>query len=206
MNLSVMLERVRYDLHDEDPAGRRWSDAELERHIGHALRDLSLALPLQARAALVASPGSRDLSLAALAGLVNVEAVEYPAGLYPPSYVPFSIWGSALTMLIDAAPAGDEPVNVYYGMMHSLDAVSSTIPGYLEEAVATGASAYAALEWAGFAANRVNVGGEEVWRRYLTWGQAHLNAFSGALAGLGRRSALRVGRLYTPAGPDTRPG
>jgi hypothetical protein len=65
--------------------------------------------------------------------------------------------------------------------------------------VATGAAAYAAIEWASFATNRINVGGDDVWRQYLTWGQERLAAFARALAKHGRTNAVRVRRLYTPA-------
>ena len=199
MNLSEMRTRVRRDLHDEDPENQRWTDDELDRHIERAVRELSLAIPLEAKAPLTTSEGSRDISLASLSDLVAVEAVEYPVDKYPPSYIPFSLWAGTLTLLVDATPPGDQSVNVYYGEMHTLDATTSTIPPHLEELVATGAAAYAALEWASFATNRINVGGQDVWRQYLTWGQERLAVFSRALAKHGRRNAVRVRRLYTPA-------
>jgi len=65
--------------------------------------------------------------------------------------------------------------------------------------IAAGAAGYAALEWASFSTNRVNVGGRDVWREYLVWGQERLAEFQRALARYGRRNALRVRRLYTPA-------
>ncbi len=199
MNLSEMRTRVRRDLHDEDPENQRWTDDELDRHIERAVRELSLAIPLEAKAPLTTSEGSRDISLASLSDLVAVEAVEYPVDKYPPSYIPFSLWADTLTLLVDATPPGDQSVNVYYGEMHTLDATTSTIPPHLEELVATGAAAYAALEWASFATNRINVGGQDVWRQYLTWGQERLAVFSRALAKHSRRNAVRVRRLYTPA-------
>ena len=199
MNLSEMRTRVRRDLHDEDPANQRWTDDELDRHIERAVRELSLAIPLEAKATLVTSEGSRDMSLASLSDLVAVEAVEYPVDKHPPSYIPFSLWAGTLTILVDATPPGDQTVNIYYGEMHTLDATTSTIPPHLEELVATGAAAYAALEWASFATNRINVGGQDVWRYYLTWGQERLAVFSRALAKHSRRNAVRVRRLYTPA-------
>ncbi len=168
MNLSEMRSRVRKDLHDEDAANYRWTDAELDRHIGRAVRELSLAIPLEAKTALTTGPNSRELSLTGIAGLIAIEAVEYPTGKYPPSYVQFSVWADTLAMLVQGAPIGGDPVNVYYGKMHTLDANGSTIPPQLEEVVATGAVAYAALEWASFATNRVNVGGQDTWRNYLT--------------------------------------
>ena len=199
MNLSEMRTRVRRDLHDEDPENQRWTDDELDRHIERAVRELSLAIPLEAKASPATSEGSRDISLASLSDLVAVEAVEYPVDKYPPSYVPFSLWAGTLTLLVDATLPGGQSVNIYYGKMHTLDATTSTIPPHLEELVATGAAAYAALEWASFATNRINVGGQDVWRQYLTWGQERLAVFSRALAKHSRRNAVRVRRLYTPA-------
>ena len=201
MNLSEMRTRVRRDLHDEDGANYRWTDSELDRHIERAVRELSLAAPREAKAALTTTAESRDLSLSTLTDLVAVEAVEYPADKYPPNYVPFSLWASTLTLLVDEVPLSAQLVNVYYGRMHTLDASTSTIPPQLEEVVAVGAAAFAAIEWASFATNRINVGGDDVWRQYLTWGQERLAAFARALAKHGRSNAVRVRRLYTPARP-----
>jgi len=199
MNLSDMRGRLRKDLHDEDTANQRWTDSELDRHIQRAVRDFSLSVSLEAKTTLSTTAASRDLSIAGLADLVAVEAVEYPTGDYPPTYVPYSVWLSTLTMLIDAAPAGVESVNFYYTKLHTLDATSSTLPSRFEDVVATGAAAYATLEWASFATNRVNVGGQDVWRDYLTWGQERLAEFESALAEYGRRNAVRVRQLYRPA-------
>ncbi len=201
MNLATMRARVRRDLRDEDPENERWSDDELDRHIGRAVQELSLAAPLEDTADLTATPGSRDLDVSSLADRVVIEAVEYPTGRYPACYVPFSLWGSTLTLLTDCAPQSAGTVRVYYGRLHTLDATTSTIPSRLEDVVATGAAAYAALEWANFAVNRLNAGGDDVWRRYLTWGQEQLARFHQALARSGRRAAVRARRLYTPATP-----
>jgi hypothetical protein len=201
MNLSQMRALVRRDLHDEDAANYRWSDDELDRHVTRAVRELSLAAPLEGKAVLTTTAGSRDLSLTSLADRVSIEAVEYPVGQYPPSYVSFSAWADTLTLLVDSAPASAQSVTVFYGKLHLLDDDGSTIPAALEDLVATGAGGYAALEWASFATNRVNVGGSDTWRDYLVWGQERLAAFVAALARQGQRSAVRVRRLYTPALP-----
>jgi hypothetical protein len=199
MDLSEMRDHVRKDLHDEDAQNQRWTDAELDRHIQRAVGDFSLSVPLEAKATLSTTVDSRDLSISGLADLVAIEAVEYPLDNYPPTYVPFSIWLSALTMLIDSPPGSVEDVNVYYTELHTLDETTSTLPTRFEDVVATGAAAYAALEWASFATNRVNVGGQDVWRDYLTWGQERLAEFQRALARHGRRNTVRVRRLYRPA-------
>jgi hypothetical protein len=201
MDLPTMRTVVRRDLHDEDSADYRWTDAELDRHIDRAVKEFGLAVPLESKTALTTTADSRDLSLASLTDLVVVEAVEYPVGRYPPSYAAFSLWGDVLTLLVDQAPLETEDVNLFYGALHTLDATSSTIPSHLEDLVATGAAAYAALEWASFATNRVNVGGVDTWRDYLIWGQDRLAVFARGLAQHGRRARVRVRQLYTPAGP-----
>src|SRR3990172_8653114 len=199
MNLSEMRGRLRKDLHDEDPANQRWTDGELDRHIQRAVRDFSLSAPLEAKTTLSTTAGSRDLSIAGLTDLVAIEAVEYPVGQYPPSYVRFSVWLTTLTLLIDPAPAAAENASVYYTKLHTIDATSSTVPSRFEDVIAAGAGGYAALEWASFATNRVNVGGQDVWRDYLTWGQERLGEYQRALARHSRRNAVRARRLYAPA-------
>ena len=50
MTLSEMRTIVRRDLHDEDASNYRWTDDELDRHIAHAVKDFSEALPLEQKA------------------------------------------------------------------------------------------------------------------------------------------------------------
>ncbi|MEX1254044.1 MAG: hypothetical protein WEE64_06865 [Dehalococcoidia bacterium] len=196
-----MRARVRRDLHDEEPASQRWRDPELDRHIARAVQEASVASPQEVKSTLTTTAGSRDLDISSLSGRVSIEAVEHPTGQFPPSYVRFSVWGDTLTLLLDSPPAGAEQVAVYYGALHSLDATGSTLPAALEDVVATGAAAYAALAWASFATNRVNAGGDETWRNYLVFGQERLAAFAQALAEQGRKGVVRARQLYTPAGP-----
>lgn len=196
MNLTDMRDRIRKDLHDEDSQNHRWTDSELNRHIDHAVRELSLSCPLEAEATLTTMADSRDLSLSSLSDLVEIEAVEYPVGNYPPSYVRFSVWADTLTLLTDITPVEGDDVYVYYGKLHTLTADSSTITAKLEDLVALGAAGYAAIEWASFAINRVNVGGADIWRSYLTWGQDRLAEFMKGLAKHSKKNAVRVRQLY----------
>lgn len=196
MNLADMRARLRKDLHDEDAANYRWTDEELNRHIEHAVRELSIAVPLEAKATLNTTADSRELSISTLSDLVAIEAVEYPVGNYPPQYVRFSLWGDTLTLLGDRTPGEGEEVYVYYGKLHTLDDTTSTIPSPLEDVVAIGAEGYAAVEWATFATNRVNLGGSSTWKSYLTWGQDRLASFLRALARHSRKNRVRARRLY----------
>jgi hypothetical protein len=196
MNLTDMTARIRKDLHDEDSQNYRWTDSELSRHIDRAVRELSLSCPLEAKAILTTTAESRDISISSLTDVVEIEAVEYPVGNYPPSYTRFSLWNDTLTLLIDSLPGDSEDVYVYYGKLHTLTADSSNIPPKLEDMAALGAAAYAAIEWASFATNRVNVGGAEVWRNYLTWGQDRLAEFMKGLARHSKKNTVRVRQLY----------
>lgn len=197
MDLTEMRTRVRADL--RDPSAERWDDATLDRHIERAVRELSLAAPREASVELATTEASRDLSLATLADRVSIEAVEYPTGQYPPVFASFSTWGDTLTLLVDGEPGAGEAVLVRYSAMHTLDEEGATIPEPLHDLVATGAAAYAAIEWASYATNRINTGGDDVWRRYLTWGQDRLASFSRALAKHGRERRLKSRRLYVAA-------
>ena len=40
------------DLHDEDAANYRWSDDELDRHIAHAAKEFSEAIPYEQKATI----------------------------------------------------------------------------------------------------------------------------------------------------------
>lgn len=206
MNLADIRARLRKDLHDEDAANYRWTDEELDRHIAHAVRELSLAVPLEARATLHTAAGSRELSVSGLDDMVAMEAVEYPAGKYPPRYVRFSLWGDSITLLIDGTPAEGEEVYAYYGKLHTLNESSSTIPSPLEDLVAIGAAGYAAIEWASFATNRVNLGGSSAWKSYLTWGQDRLGSFMRGVAKHGRKNRVRARRLYRAHEPGANQG
>jgi hypothetical protein len=196
MNLAEIRARVRQDLHDEDANNYRWTDEELNRHIQHAVRELSIAVPVEAKVTLYTTTDSRELSISSLSDLVAIEAVEYPVGKYPPQYVQFSLWGDTLTLLTDTTPGEGEEADIYYGKLHTLDESSSTIPAPLEDVVAIGAAGYAAVEWATFATNRVNLGGSSTWKSYLTWGQDRLASFLRALAKHSRKNRVRARRLY----------
>ncbi len=208
MNLTVMRSRLRIDLRDEDSTNYRWSNSQLDRHVGHALGELSAAQPRPRTAVLRTTAAGRSIPLSSLTDLVRVESVEYPVGNYPTDYVGFSVREGSLAMMVDAAPAAGQEVRVFYGQLHTVDAASSTLPPHLEELLAAGAGGYAAMDLSGHAINSINLGGPETWRHYLVWGQEKLAYFRQGLANLSRRTSLRVRRLYrlTYDGPVQTPG
>ncbi len=195
MNLSEMIALVRKDLHDEDPNNYQWSDEELTRHINRAVKELSERVPLLAKATLPTTSGSRQVDILSLTNRVMIQAVEYPVDESPARYQRFSIWGDTLTIISGNEPNGANCC-IYYGVLHTLDANGSTIPAEYEDLVATGASGYAAIEWAAFAINRVNIGGTTTPREYRIWGNERLRTFRDRLKRLGRRQSIRTQQLF----------
>lgn len=200
MNLNDMRAIVRRDLHDEDSENYRWSDDELNRHIAHAVREFSEAIPLEQKEIKATIAGSREIDISSLSDRVMVQAVEYPVDRFPRIYQRFSLWGDAVTLLGDEVPDGLNAC-IYYGKLHTLDVSNSTIATIYEDLVSTGGAGYAAIEWAAFAINRVNVGGDTTPREFLNWGQQKLSYFKQELKRLGRRNRARINQLYKPAYP-----
>ncbi|MBI2860816.1 MAG: hypothetical protein HYX91_04835 [Chloroflexi bacterium] len=200
MDLTTMRTNVRRELHDEDSASYRWNNNELDRHIARAVKELSEHIPRQQKATLATAAGSREIAISSLTDRVMVEAVEYPVDRFPRKYQPFSLWADQLTVLGEELPDGSNAY-IYYGKIHTLDAGTSTIPPQYEDLVAVGACGYAAVEWAVFAINRVNVGGGGTPGQFLDWGSQKLKAFRQELRRLGRRHRLRVSTLYRPHRP-----
>ncbi len=195
MDLSTMRAIVRRELKDEDEGDYPWSDDELDRHVARAVKEFSEALPLPAKATLPTTADSRVIDISPLTERVMTEAVEYPLEQFPPSYQKFALWGHALTLFVDEAPDGSN-CNVYYGMLHTLNAEGSTIDTKYEDLIATGAEGHAAVEWAGYAINRVSVGGTTTPKEFLAWGNEKLKKFNKELKRLGRRNRIRIRQLY----------
>jgi len=200
MTLTDMRTLVRRDLHDEDVNNYRWTDDELNRHIAHALKDFSGAIPLQQKATLATTSGSREITITGLTNRVMIEAVEYPLGQFPPSYQMFALWNDTLTLLSATVPDGSN-CSIYYGQLHTLDISGSTIPAQYDDLVVTGACGYAAIELAGFTINQVNTGGINTPGDWAACGQAKLDFFRMELKRLGRKNRVRVKQLYVPYNP-----
>jgi hypothetical protein len=197
MNITEMRTIVRRDLHDEDAANYRWTDDELNRHITHAIKELSEHIPCEQKATKATTSGSREIDISTITDRIMVEAVEYPVDKFPRNYQRFSLWGDTLTILGDEVPDGSNAY-IYYGKLHTLDASSSTLPVEYEDLVTIGACGYAAVEWAAYAINRVNIGGDVVPREFLAWGKEKLDYFKAELKRLGRRNRVRIRSLYKP--------
>lgn len=200
MNLTDMSTLVRRDLHDEDAGNYRWTDDELDRHIAHAVKDFSGYLPWEQKTTIATTSGSREIDISAVTGRVMVEAAEYPVDNFPRRYQRFSLWGDTLSLLGDEIPDGSNAY-IYYGKLHTLDGATSTIPSRHEDLIAVAAAGYAAIEWAVYAVNRVNVGGGVTPEMFFSWGREKLAWFRQEMQRHGRRHRVRVRSLYKPYYP-----
>ncbi len=140
---------LRLDLNDPAGASQRFADADLDRAVARAVADYSLAAPRLQDAQLMTAPGSRELSLASLAGLQAVEEVEWPTGCYPPALVPFWLAPDrqTLTLLVPGAPTEASAARVRWASKHMVDLATSTVPQEHEALVALGAYGYACLSY-----------------------------------------------------------
>jgi len=200
MNLTEMRTIVRRDLHDEDAENYRWTNDELDRHIAHAVKEFSETIPYEQKATKATTSGSREIDISTINNRVMVEAVEYPVGRFPKRYQRFALWADTVTLLGDEVPDGSNAY-IYYGKLHTLDSGTSTIPTRHEDLIAAGACGYAAIEWAVYAINRVNVGGTTTPKELLDWGEERLDYFRQELKRLGRRNRVRIRSLYKPYYP-----
>jgi hypothetical protein len=115
--ITTIRARVRQDLHDEDSSAYRWTDAVLDRHTGRAVNEYSLHAPLEQKTTLTATPGSRDISIASLANLIDIEAVEWPVGEFPPRRVGWSEWQTTITLDVVNGPSAADNVYVFWTKM-----------------------------------------------------------------------------------------
>ena len=195
VTLTQVRDRLRIDL--ADTGADRWPDEQLDRHIQHALGELSLAMPREASETVETTAGSRELALSDISGLIEVESVEYPVGKFPPCYPGFSTWENTLSLHVATAATGDD-AKLFYTAEHTLDDDGSTLPDPAVEILVTGASAYAALELASAHAGVLNLDPAAV-ERYAAWSRARLTAFRQLLHTYGRKNRVRTRRMYVPA-------
>jgi len=197
-NLGEFRTLLRVDL--GEPTASRWSDTDLDRHIGHAVRDLNRVAPREMKATdlTITDPASRAIDISSLTDLIAVVAVEYPVGAYPRRMRHFECWGDTLTLLTDTMPVAGACINVYYTTPHVVDSEGSTLPSHLEEVSLVGAAGYAALEYATCTSDMVNVG-ERTPEQFRAFGNDCLMQFRQELTALKRERsrALRTGELWT---------
>lgn len=197
-NLATIRAAVRIDLQDEDAANERWANDTLDRHIERAVLEYSHVSPLEKKSTLQAAQDSRDVDVSSLSSPIRIVAAEYPTGQYPPAYVPFSLWGDTLTLDLAGSPSGTPNVAIFWHAVHTINGAIS-FPDSHDDIIASGAAGYAALEWSSFSSNRLNVGGDDAWGRYMEFANVRLAAFRQQLSTLPSANRVRTSRLYAAA-------
>jgi hypothetical protein len=198
--ISDYVNAARVDL--DDPARVTWSDADLQRHVQHAVSEYQLWKPLPVLdTAHTLTAGSRSVDLADITGLDGVLAVEYPAGQWPPAYVQFQLWASTLTLFLDGVPAASDPLglSIYAYLRHTVNNATCTIDPADDEAITAGTVHFAALEASFFTAAKINAAGPNTWLRYRDLALDKANEFRGYLQNV--RARVTPNRLYAPAEP-----
>jgi hypothetical protein len=200
MNLSTMRTLVRRDLKDEDASKYRWQDNEIDRAIGRAVAELSRYCPREMKSTIATVAGSREIDISSLTDKVSVDKIEFPADGYPRSFQRFSVYQDTLTLIGDVEGDGED-CYVFWSKVHTLDGSTSTIPAYLEDVLALGATAYAVLAQTQYRVDVAGHGGEQADRDYQAWGDIMLRNFKDALKRFGKGRKLKISQFYQ--GDDT---
>ena len=195
MDLATMRGLVRRDLKDEDSDNYRWVNDEIDRAIQRAVDDLSRYVPAEEKATIATTDASREIDISSLTDRVSVDKVEFPVDQHPMELQRFTVYQDTLTLIGDYQGDGED-CYIYWSKVHTLDGDASTIPAYLEDLVALGATAYAALAQSQYHSDRANTGGSDVDRDYTYWGRDRLLEFNKKLKAYSRNRKLKTGRFY----------
>jgi hypothetical protein len=195
VNLSDMRTLVRRDLKDEDASNYRWQDNEIDRAIGRAVAELSRYVLREMKSTIATVDDSREIDISSLTDRVSVDKIEFPIDETPRQYQRFSVYRDTLT-LIGGVKGDGEDCYVFWSKVHTLDGSTSTIPSYLEDVLALGATAYAVLAQTQYRVDVAGHGGEQADRDYQSWGAAMLKEFKAQLKRFGRGRKLKISQFY----------
>jgi hypothetical protein len=195
VNLSDMRPLVRRDLKDEDASNYRWQDNEIDRAIGRAVAELSRYVLREMKSTIATVDDSREIDISSLTDRVSVDKIEFPIDETPRQYQRFSVYRDTLT-LIGGVKGDGEDCYVFWSKVHTLDGSTSTIPSYLEDVLALGATAYAVLAQTQYRVDVAGHGGEQADRDYQSWGAAMLKEFKAQLKRFGRGRKLKISQFY----------
>ena len=104
--LAFYRNAVRAALNDNDEEDLLWTDDELEQHILHAVRDISMLSPAEKKVALGMTASSKIVDISSLDDLIHVDRVEYKPEQTPPTFRNFTeVWDNKLTIDTGLTPA-----------------------------------------------------------------------------------------------------
>lgn len=147
--LTTVRADLRLDLNDPSGASERFADGDLDRAVERALLEFSQVWPYVQESTLSTVADSRDISLASLSGLWDVEAVEWATGEYPRKWRRFEVSPDkqTLALLVTSAPSAVENALVRWASIQTINglngAVATTVPEDQEELLLLGAYGFA---------------------------------------------------------------
>jgi hypothetical protein len=194
MNLVEMRARVREDLQDTDSQSYRWTDDEVDGAIERVVREYSLRAPIEQQDDIATTDGDTELDISSLAGLLEVQSVEFPIGCKPKYFQRTEYWAGKLYMEDEG---NGEDARVRWLKKHTLDASSTTIPTGHEEIIVLGATGYLAMSASAYTVDRASIAGRYATINYKAWGKERLDRYDRKLKAIARTSRVVPHQLYT---------
>jgi hypothetical protein len=139
----------------EEGTANEFSEEQIGAHLEQALAEVSEKSPAESRETLTTTPGSRDISMAGIDGLLAVVKGEYPVGREPPAFRNATLFGTNMTLQLDSAFSGAFACYAWCLKCHTLSETDSTLKPNEERVLIDGAAAYTALSWAHTARGQV---------------------------------------------------
>ncbi len=173
-----------------DPATAIWGTATIGSQMELDIRLMSDYIPQMAKATVAFAGTARELSLASIDDLLEVEMVEFPIDKHPRRYVNFSERGSSV-ILDDYLPSvsSSDTAYIWYSAPHTVSGTATNTLKANEEAVLVDLVAAHLLQ--NISRDRregINTGGGEVDTKYLSDGN--------------RREQVVMSRLYGMVKPN----
>jgi hypothetical protein len=192
MNLTEMRARVREDLKDTDSQNYIWTDDEIEGAILRVVDQYSLRAPIQQQTDITTTDGDTEMDISGLAGLLQIESVEFPIGETPRHLQHFEHWATLLYMQ-DQGDGTD--ARVRWLKKHTVGA-SSTIPTEHDEIIVLGATGYLAMSASAYTVDRASIAGRYATESYRQWGKERLARYDFKLKEISHMSRIVRRNLY----------
>lgn len=182
--------RVRVERALGDATNQRFSEPDLDAALLLALGEYGGVLPQRKVASLTLTADGREIDLASLTNLVNVERVEWDYDAsdpdYPPLYRPFhfTLPPSSIILDTDDEPQSGDVVRVFYTAAQTIEnldgATQTSVPSSDEHLLVYGAAGHAALSRAASLLEKVSMD-QDATVRLQAWGKEQLASFRARL-------------------------
>ncbi len=152
-----------------DPSTAIWGTATIAGQMELDIRLMSDYIPQLARATVAFAGTARELSLASLADLIEIEAVEFPIDQHPRRYVNFSVRGSSVILDdYDPSVSTTDTAYIWYSAPHTVSGTATnTFKANEEEILVELTAAHLLMNVARDRRESVNTGGGDVDSKYL---------------------------------------